>query len=215
MSIYPKLKTIRDFIRFATTQFNAAGLYFGHGTDNAWDEATALAFHTLHLSHSLYTHVLDSRLTKEEIQQLSTLIQQRVEKRIPLPYLTHEAWFAGLSLYVDERVLIPRSPLAELIENQFQPWIAFDKVHAILDLCTGSGCIAIACAKAFPEAHITASDISPDALTVAKINLLRHTVDNQVELCQSDLFANLPQKKYDIIITNPPYVSLEEMSSLP
>lgn len=215
MTNYTDLKTIRDFIRIATSRFNAAGLYYGHGTDNAWDEAIALVLHALHLPHDINPVVLDARLTQDERKQVGDLIDLRVEKKIPVPYLTHEAWFAGLSYYVDERVLIPRSPIAELIENQFAPWIDADQVHNILDLCTGSGCIAIACAKAFPDAQVDASDISTEALAVAKINVLRHGLEDQVELIESDLLSALPPKKYDIIVSNPPYVSTEEMFNLP
>ncbi|WP_114833937.1 50S ribosomal protein L3 N(5)-glutamine methyltransferase [Aquicella lusitana] len=215
MSNYSELKTIRDFIRYATSRFNETGLYYGHGTDNAWDEAVALVLHTLHLPHSINPAVLDAHLTQKEQTLLFELIEERVIKRIPVPYLTHEAWFANLSFYVDERVLIPRSPIAELIENHFEPWVIAEDVHHILDLCTGSGCIAIACAKAFPAAEIDASDISPDALAVAKINVLRHDVEDQVKLYESDLFASLPKQKYDIIVSNPPYVSAEEMTTLP
>lgn len=210
---HKELKTIRDFIRFATSRFNEAGLYYGHGTDNAWDEATALILHTLHLRHDIHPSILEANLIQEERSKIFDLIHQRITQRVPVPYLTHEAWFANLPFYVDERVLIPRSPLAELIENHFSPWV--ENIHDILDLCTGSGCIAIACAKIFPEASIDASDISHEALQVAKINALRHTVDDQIHLHESDLFAALPKKKYDIIISNPPYVSLEEMQSLP
>lgn len=210
-----ELKTIRDFIRFATSQFNEAGLYYGHGTDNSWDEAVALVLHSLHLPHDVDRGVLDANLTTKECSALLSLIEKRVTHRIPVPYLTHEAWFSGLSFYVDERVLIPRSPIAELIEQQFQPWIEEEQVHRILDLCTGSGCIAIACAYAFPDAEVDASDISPDALAVAKINVLRHAVEDRVNLLQSDLFTNLPKQKYDIIISNPPYVSTSEMVELP
>lgn len=216
MTHYPELKTIRDFLRFAASRFNEAGLYYGHGTDNAWDEAITLLLHALHLPHHLFPHIVNANLIAEECTQLLHLIEQRVEKRIPVPYLTHEAWFANLAFYVDERVLIPRSPLAELIENHFQPWITeAEQVQDILDLCTGSGCIAIACAKYFPDAQIDASDISSDALAVAKINLLRHGLEEQVNLYQADLFATLPKKKYDIIVSNPPYVSQEEMLALP
>jgi ribosomal protein L3 glutamine methyltransferase len=215
MTNFTELKTIRDFIRFAISRFNAAGLYYGHGTDNAWDESIALVLHTLHLPHDVSPTVLDANLIQEEKAKLAELINLRVEKRIPVPYLTHEAWFSGLPYYVDERVLIPRSPIAELVERHFQPWIDPDHVHDILDLCTGSGCIAIACAKAFPDAMIDASDISADALVVAKINVLRHAVEDQVHLVESDLFASLPEKKYDIIVSNPPYVSTEEMFNLP
>lgn len=215
MNNYTDLKTIRDYIRLAISRFNAEGLYYGHGTDNAWDEAIALVLHTLHLPHDINPTVLDANLTQDERTHLLQLITERVEKRIPVPYLTQEAWFADMSFYVDERVLIPRSPLAELIENHFQPWVVAEEVNNILDLCTGSGCIAIACAKQFSEAEIDASDVSKDALAVAKINLLRHNVEDQVHLYESDLFSMLPKKKYDIIVSNPPYVSTEEMFELP
>lgn len=215
MKNHPELITIRDFIRYATSCFNEMGLYFGHGTDNAWDEAIALVLHTLHLPHDISPTILDSRLTEEERRKLFHLIAERAEKRIPVAYLTHQAWFAGLPFYVDERVLIPRSSISEIIKKGFQPWIDLYQIHDILDLCTGSGCIAIACAKFFADARIDASDISHDALSVAKINILRHEVENQVNTYESDLFNNLPKKQYDIIVTNPPYVSTEEMDLLP
>lgn len=210
-----ELSTLLDFIRYATSQFNKNQLYYGHGTDNAWDEATALIFHTLRLPHHLYNTVLNAKLTSPEKVLLLQLIEKRIKERIPVPYLTNEAWFANLSFYVDERVLIPRSPIAELIEQRFAPWVEEEQVNNILDLCTGSGCIAIACAKAFPYAAVDASDISNDALTVAKLNTLRHNVEDQVQLIQSDLFQHIPpNKKYDIIVSNPPYVSLHEMETL-
>lgn len=209
------LRTIRDFIRWAMSCFNAAGLYFGHGTETAWDEAVALVLQSLHLPHDVSPTVLDANLTNQERELLYQLVQRRTTQRIPLAYLTHEAIFAGLPFYVDERVLIPRSPIAELIENQFQPWVDPDNVQTILDLCTGSGCIAIACAKAFPDALVDASDISTDALAVAKINVLRHNAEDQVHLHQSNLFDALPKKKYDIIVTNPPYVDANDMATLP
>lgn len=215
MSLLSELTTIRDYLRYATSRFNQAGLYFGHGTDNAWDEAAALILHALHLPHDISQQVLDATLTSEERSRLMELINRRVEKRVPLAYLTNEAWFAGLSFYVDERVLIPRSPIAELIEKHFQPWVKPEKVHHILDLCTGSGCIAIALAKFFPEAEVDASDISDDALTVSKINLLRHGLEDQINLHKADLFVGIPNKKYDLIVSNPPYVSQQEMSELP
>ncbi len=215
MKIHPELQTIRDYIRYAVSRFSEAGLYYGHGTENAWDEAVALVLHSLHLVHDVNPAVLDARLTKAECEVLSTLIEKRVTDRIPVPYLTHEAHFAGHSFYVDERVIIPRSSFAELIENHFEPWVDPENVHSILDLCTGSGCIAIACALAFPDAIVDASDISKDALAVAKKNILRHQVDDQVTLHQSDLFKSLPAKKYDLIVSNPPYVSLDEMEALP
>ena len=215
MTMTTELKTIRDFVRFATSQFNEALLCFGHGTDNAWDEAIALILHTLHLPHDINPVILDANLIEDEKKKLMLLIEKRVNLRIPVPYLTHTAWFAHLSFYVDERVLIPRSPIAELIENHFSPWLASEDIHDILDLCTGSGCIAIACAKTFDHIHVDASDISADALAVAKINALRHSVEDQVTFYQSDLFQSLPQKQYDIIVSNPPYVSTEEMMQLP
>lgn len=215
MTTHPELQTIRDFLRYATSRFNEAGLYFGHGTDNAWDEAATLIMHALHLPQDVSHAVLDARLVADERTRLLELIAKRVEKRVPLAYLMNEAWFAGLSFYVDERVLIPRSPIAELIQKQFTPWVKPERVHNILDLCTGSGCIAIAMAHAFPESMVDASDISEDALAVAKINVLRHNLEDTVILHQSDLFKSLPAKKYDLIVSNPPYVSQQEMSELP
>lgn len=215
MTKYDELKTIRDYIRFANTAFNEAALFYGHGTETAWDEAITLVLHTLHLSHDVLAPILDANLIATEKDKLLELIEKRIEKRIPLPYLTHEAWFFGLPFYVDERVLIPRSPIAELILKEFLPWRKESDLENILDLCTGSGCIAIACAKAFPDAQVDASDISKEALEVARMNVLRHHVDDQVKLYESDLFEKLPAKKYDIIVSNPPYVSLEEMESLP
>jgi ribosomal protein L3 glutamine methyltransferase len=215
MTKHTELKTIRDYGRYAASRFNEAGLFFGHGTDNAWDDAMALILHALHLPHNVNPAILDANLIAAEQASILALIEKRVASRIPVAYLTKEAWLAGMSFYVDERVLIPRSPIAELIENHFEPWILEEEVHNILDLCTGSGCLAIACAKAFPAAEVDASDVSADALAVAKINVLRHDVEDQVHLHQSDLFQSLPAKKYNVIISNPPYVSAEEMSNLP
>ncbi len=215
MTEHHELFTIRDFIRYAISCFQEAGLYYGHGSDNAWDEASFLIWHCLHLPHELKSEFLDARLLPREREALVTLIQKRVKERLPVAYLTHEAWFATLPFYVDERVLIPRSPIAELIENQFQPWLDATKVEHILDVGTGSGCIAIACALAFPEAKVDASDLSPEALAVAKINLLRHHVEAQVSLYEGDLFKAVPNKKYDLIVSNPPYVSHPEMAELP
>lgn len=215
MSEHNELITIRDYIRYAASRFNEAQLYFGHGTDNAWDEACALILHTLHLPHDINPIVIDARLTHQEREALLTLINRRVEERIPVPYLTHEAWFAGLPFYVDERVLIPRSPIAELIEQQFQPWIEPDQVKRILDLCTGSGCIAIACALSFLSSKVDATDIDKNALSVSKINVLRHKVQDRVKLHQSNVFEQIPVKKYDIIVSNPPYVDATDMAELP
>jgi len=209
------LKTIRDVIRWATTRFNEAGLYFGHGTETAWDEAATLILRSLHLPHDINPTILDARLTPSEKDHLHQLIQLRINQHIPVAYLIHEAFFAGLPFYVDERVLIPRSPIAELIESDFAPWCQSENFQDILDLCTGSGCIAIACAKTFPHAHIDAADISADALQVAQTNIDRHEVEDQVHLIQSDLFDNLPPRKYDLIVSNPPYVDAQDMSDLP
>jgi ribosomal protein L3 glutamine methyltransferase len=215
MADLTELHTIRDMLRWAISRFNETGLYYGHGTDSSWDEALTLILRGLHLPHDSNPTLLDANITNQERQRLQTLIERRIHERIPVPYLIHEAWFANLPFYVDERVLVPRSPIAELIEQEFQPWIDIEAVHNILDLCTGSGCIAIACAKAFPDANIDASDISADALAVAKINSLRHDTGAQVHLIESDLFSQLPAKKYDLIISNPPYVDAEDMATLP
>lgn len=209
------LHTIRDVIRWATSRFNEAELYFGHGTETAWDEAISLVLRSLHLPHDINPTILDARLTATEKDHLYQLIQRRINEHVPVAYLTHEAFFAGMPFYVDERVLIPRSPIAELIENDFSPWCESEHFHDILDLCTGSGCIAIACAKTFPHANVDAADISPDALKVASINVERHEVEDQVHLIQSDLFDNLPPRKYDLIVSNPPYVDAEDMADLP
>lgn len=215
MQFIDELHTIRDYIRFAASQFNENALFYGHGTDNAWDEAVALILRTLHLPFDINPGlILDARLARSEKDKLQQLIERRIKERIPVPYLTHEAWFGNLPFYVDERVLIPRSPFAELIDNRFSPWL-FDEPQNILDLCTGSGCIAIACAKAFPESFVDATDISDDALAVAKINVLRHHVEDQVNLFKADLLDGLPLKKYDLIVSNPPYVDALDMAELP
>ena len=215
MADLTELHTIRDMLRWAISRFNETGLYYGHGTDSSWDEALILILRGLHLPHDINPSLLEANITSTERDRLQKLIERRIHERIPVPYLINEAWFANLPFYVDERVLVPRSPIAELIEQEFQPWIDVEAVHNILDLCTGSGCIAIACAKTFPDASVDASDISIDALAVAKINSLRHDVAEQVHLIESDLFANLPAKKYDLIISNPPYVDAEDMAALP
>ena len=214
-NIPTELHTIRDFLRYATSRFNEAGLHYGHGTDNAWDEAASLILHTLHLPHSIHPAALEAALVEAERHALMALIEKRISSRIPAAYLIHEAWFADLPFYVDERVLIPRSPMAELIENRFEPWVDPNNVNLILDLCTGSGCIAVACAKAFPDAIVDAVDISQDALAVAKINVLKHILEDRLHLHQADVFQGLPNQQYDIIISNPPYVGKAEMLLLP
>ena len=209
------LRSIRDFIRYGISRFEQAELYYGHGTDNALDEATQLVLHVLHLPHDLPGHFMEARLTHEEREQVLALIRRRVEDRIPLPYLTHEAWFAGFSFYVDERVLVPRSPIGELIEQGFEPWLRPQGLRRILDLCTGSGCIAIACAHVFPEAQVDAADISAEALAVAARNVAEHGVEERVRLVQSDLFSALQGCRYDLIVTNPPYVDAAEIAAMP
>ena len=209
------LHTLRDYIRWATSQFSQANVCFGQGTTSALDEAVVLVLSAVHLPYNLSERYFDCVLTHDERQAVLALLERRINERIPAAYLTKQAIFAGLPFYVDERVLIPRSPIAELIEQQFHPWIEEENVELILDLCTGSACIAIACAFAFPDAIVDAVDLSSDALAVAEINLIKHQLLNEsVTLYQSDLFNQLPQKKYNIIISNPPYVSLEEWQAL-
>lgn len=191
-----------------------AELTFGHGTNNAWDEAVALASYVFHFPPDADVSILERSVSAEEKNTFMDLVERRITTRIPVPYLTHVAWFAGLTFYVDERVLIPRSPLGELIQAQCQPWLGKRSPKRILDLCTGSGSIAIACAFAFPDAHIDAVDCSEFALQVAKKNVETHQKEKQIRLIQADLFSGCTES-YDLIISNPPYVSAEEYQSLP
>jgi len=213
--ILTSLSSIRDYIRWAASRFAEHRLFLGHGTQTPLDEAAAIVLHTLHQPYDLAEAYLDTKLTPAEREALLVLINRRIMERKPSAYLTQEAMFAGLAFYVDERVLVPRSPIAELIAERFGPWVDENEVFNILDLCTGSGCIAIACAYAFPEAQVDAVDLSADALAVAAINVEKHELAEQVELYQSDLFNSLPSKYYDIIVSNPPYVSIEEWQNLP
>lgn len=208
--------TLGDFLKKAEQAFLRANLSFGHGTNNAWDEAVAIALALLNLPPDADTSLLTRSLTAGELESLEVLVDRRIQERIPLPYLTQQAWFAGLKFYVDERVIIPRSPLAELIQQEFKPWWSrSEPPNRILDLCTGSGCIAIACSYAFPEAKVDAIDISLAALEVARQNVAEHHCEDKVQLLHSDLFEACRGKQYDIIISNPPYVSPQEMESLP
>jgi ribosomal protein L3 glutamine methyltransferase len=209
------LSTIRDYIRWAASRFTQARVSFGHGTVTALDEAAAIVLHTIHQPYNLAESYLDTVLTLNERQAVINIIDRRINERIPAAYLTHEAIFSGLSFYVDARVLVPRSPIAELIEQRFSPWVKEDQIDSILDLCTGSACIAIACAYAFPDALVDAVDLSADALAVAEINIEKHHVSDSVALYQSDLFQQLPAAQYDVIVSNPPYVRHEEWEQLP
>lgn len=209
------LRTLRDFIRLGMTQFSRAELWYGHGTDNALDEASALVLHVLALPHDLPGHFMDAALTSSEKVEILELFRRRTQDRIPAAYLTREAWFAGAKFYVDPRVLIPRSPIAELIEARFEPWVNPDRVLHVLDLCTGSACIAIAAAHVFPDASVDAVDISSDALAVAAINVENHELTERVRLVESDLFAGLEGCVYDLIVSNPPYVDAQELAAMP
>lgn len=212
--VLSSLTTLRDYIRWGASRFTEASINFGHGTATALDEAAALVLHTLHLPYNLSEFYCQAALTPEERQAVVSILEKRIKERLPAAYLTHEAIFAGLSFYVDERVLVPRSPIAELIEQRFSPWVEEEQVR-ILDLCTGSACIAIACAYAFPDALVDAVDVSADALAVAEINVDKHQLNDEVMLYRSDLFDNLPDGQYDVIVSNPPYVCLEEWRQLP
>jgi ribosomal protein L3 glutamine methyltransferase len=192
-----------------------ARVFFGHGTDNARDEAAALVFHAVRLPHDSSARALARRVTAAQRARTEALLARRIDERQPLAYLTHEAWFAGLRFYVDERVLIPRSPLAELIEQRFSPWIDPARVRRVLDIGTGSGCIALACAKALPRARVDAVDVDAGALEVARINRRRLRLTRRVRLARSDHFAALSGRAYDIIVSNPPYVGEREMRGLP
>jgi ribosomal protein L3 glutamine methyltransferase len=210
------LITVRDWLRFSVSRFNEAGLFFGHGSDNAYDEAAYLILHTLHLPLDRLEPFLDASLTHGEAEQLKSVVERRVKERVPAAYLTHEAWLGEYRFYVDERVIVPRSFIAELLREQLSPWVEDpEAIHSAVDICTGSGCLAILMAHAFPHAEIDAVDISTDALEVAKKNVADYGLQDQVHLIQSDLMAGLAGKKYDLIITNPPYVNAPSMEELP
>lgn len=210
------LKTLRDCLRFAVSRFNEGELFFGHGSENSFDEAVYLILHTLHLPLDRLEPFLDAKLTQSEIYDVLNIIEKRVEQRIPAAYLTNQAWLGDHSFYVDERVIVPRSFIAELLREQLFPWLENpDEVNSVLDMCTGSGCLAILAAQAFPLAEIDAADLSADALDVAQYNVTDYELDDRINLIESDLFAELTGKRYDIIISNPPYVDAPSVAALP
>jgi ribosomal protein L3 glutamine methyltransferase len=209
------LETIQDLIRWGASRFTAEGLFFGHGTDNALDESAALVFHALNLQYDIPAEFLQSKPSDEEKAVILDLFKRRINERLPSAYLTNKTYFAGLPFYVDERVLVPRSPIAELIENGFQPWIDPERVSRVLDMCTGSGCIGIASAYSFHQAEVDLVDISAEAILVAEKNIQKHGLHERVSAIQSDLYTSLDDKRYDIIVSNPPYVSISEMLALP
>jgi ribosomal protein L3 glutamine methyltransferase len=210
------LYTVRDYLRFAVSRFNHAELFFGHGSSDAYDEAAYLILHILHLPLDRLEPFLDARLTDSERAEVLNIIQRRVEQRVPAAYLTHEAFLGDFSFYVDERVIVPRSFIAELLREQFSPWIAEpEEISSVLDLCTGSGCLAILAAHAFPNANVDAVDLSPDALAVAERNIADYELQDRVNPVESDLFAKLGGGQYDLIISNPPYVDAESVAALP
>jgi ribosomal protein L3 glutamine methyltransferase len=215
-SLTDQLVTLRDWLRWAVSRFNEAELFFGHGTDNAFDEAAWLILHALHLPHDRLDPFLDARLTPDERLAVLNILQQRIARRLPAAYLTHEAWLGDFRFYVDERVIVPRSYFAELLQEGMAPWIAdAEAVTDALDLCTGSGCLAILMAHAFPRAAVDAVDISEDALAVARRNVADHGMTERVRLVRSDLFGKLGKRRYDLIISNPPYVTAAAMAALP
>ncbi len=211
------LLNVRDLIRYAVSRFNEHKLFFGHGSDNAWDEAVYLVLHALHLPPDQLEPFMDARVLQSEREKALSLIDLRCEHRLPAPYLTHEAWLQGYAFHVDQRVIVPRSPIAELLMNQLSPWIADPyEVTGILDLCTGSGCLAIIAAHQFPEAFVDATDISKDALDVALINIAQHKMKDRLNLHHGSLYDPLPvSAQYDLIISNPPYVNAASMQNLP
>jgi len=211
-----ELLTLRDLLRFAVSRFNEAGLFFGHGSDNAWDEAAYLLLHTLHLPLDRLEPFLDARLTSGERDSALRILERRIIERVPAAYLTNEAWLGEHRFYVDERVIVPRSFIAELLDEELAPWVDDPwAVGRVLDLCTGSGCLAILAAHAFPDAQVDAVDISPDALAVAARNVADYGLEERLRLVNADLFAGVAGERYDVIVSNPPYVNAESVAALP
>jgi len=217
---YPRLTeelfTIRDWLRFTVSRFEESGIFFGHGTDNAYDEAVWLIMSGLHLPMDTLDNFLDAVITEVERKHLAHLIERRITDRTPTAYLLREAWLKGFKFYVDERVIVPRSFIAELLENGLSPWIEYQEmVESAADICTGSGCLGVLMAHAFPNAAIDVIDISPDAIAVANINIANYGLQDQISAIQSDMFSALGGKTYDLIISNPPYVDAPSMAQLP
>lgn len=211
-----ELITLRDWLRWAISRFHEAGLFFGHGCDNAHDEAAWLLLHTLHLPPDHLAPFLDARLTHAERLAIQERLHQRIEQRRPTAYLTGEAWLGDFRFHVDERVIVPRSYFANLLEDGLAPWIEDpENIHQALDLCTGSGCLAILMAHAFPQADIDAVDLSADALAVARRNVADYGLEARLRLIESDLFQRLDGRRYDLILSNPPYVTAAAMTALP
>lgn len=209
------LETVADFVRWGGTLFKQNDLFFGHGTDNAFDEAKVLVFHCLQLPHEIPDFYWQTRLTHNERSKVTELFRRRIETRKPAAYLIGEAWFAGIRFKVNENTLVPRSPIAELIEQRYEPWVNPDEVTRVLDMCTGSGCIGIASLKAFPNATVDLVDISAEALQVAQQNIELYDLQEFARTVESDLFSALQGEKYDLIVSNPPYVDEIEMDHLP
>ena len=218
---YKELFTIRDWLRLTVSRFEEAEIFFGHGTDSAYDEAVWLIMSALHLPHDTLHNFLDARITESERKQLSHLIERRISERTPTAYLLREAWLQGFKFYVDERVIVPRSFIAELLEDGLQAWIEYPElIHSAADICTGSGCLGVLLANAFPDAAIDVVDISKDAINVCNINIANYGLESRVQAIESDMFSALQDKangckKYDLIISNPPYVDAPSMATLP
>lgn len=220
MKHYPhateELLTLGDWLRFAVSRLEEAGVFFGHGTSNAYDEAAWLILSALHLPLDTLDTFIHARLTLAERQRLAQLIERRVTERVPTAYLLREAWLRGFKFYVDERVIVPRSFIAELLENGLAPWVEYPElITSAADLCTGSGCLGILLAHAFPQAEIDVVDISPDAIAVADINIANYALQDRVHAIRSDMFGALAGRRYDLIISNPPYVDADAMAQLP
>jgi ribosomal protein L3 glutamine methyltransferase len=214
--ITEELFTIRDWLRFTVSRFEEAGIFFGHGTDNAYDEAVWLIMSALHLPLDTVDNFLDAVITTSERKHLAHLIERRIVDRTPTAYLLREAWLKGYKFYVDERVIVPRSFIAELLEHSLSPWVEFpEMVESVADICTGSGCLGVLLADAFPNASVDVVDISPDAIAVCNINIGNYHLQDRITAIQSDMFAGLKGKTYDVIISNPPYVDAPSMSALP